>query len=100
MILCCDRGSDVYKLPMPVSFGSGAMYEDMTYENKCKIWCFKKYISTQSKMVVCGVIVIGKKVAVLDMGGTINGILEPSEREPVNSQVSKAFSQPGHERDE
>ena len=45
-------------------------------------------------------IVIGKKVAVLDMGGTINGILEPSEREPVNSQVSKAFSQPGHERDD
>ena len=32
-------------------------------------------------------VVILKKVAVLDMGGTINGILEPSENEPTNSRV-------------
>ena len=28
-----------------------------------------------------------EKVAVLDMGGTINGILEPSEQEPTSSRV-------------
>ena len=33
------------------------------------------------------VFVILRKVAVLDMGGTINGILEPLESEPKQSRV-------------
>ena len=36
------------------------------------------------KMVV---FVILRKVSVLDMGGTINGILKPSESEPTQSRV-------------
>ena len=33
------------------------------------------------------VFVILRKVSVLDMGGTINGILKPSESEPTQSRV-------------